>query len=53
MSKHFYTTCVNIFNNSLYFIDLIKSYNMFLERLEYCDINSDYEGVCKSKNYYI
>src|SRR5688572_18384486 len=22
-------------------------------KLEFCDVNNDYQGVCKSKNYYI
>ena len=26
---------------------------LFIARLEYCDVNDDYKGVCKSKNYYI
>eukprot|EP00347_Sterkiella_histriomuscorum_P013216 403365562 len=25
----------------------------FIERLEYCDVNSDFQGICKTKNYYI
>jgi len=23
------------------------------KRLEYCDVNSEYDGVCKLKNYYL
>ena len=31
------------------------NYSLFfsIERLEYCDVNTDWEGVCKARNYYI
>ena len=27
--------------------------NLLIERLEFCDVNDEFSGVCKPKNYYI